>query len=65
MNTHAHPETAETAPADVESPADEAARKAKRKRAFAAMAAVVAVLGGGVWAYESPIQKLLSNTSML
>ncbi|QSR20311.1 HlyD family efflux transporter periplasmic adaptor subunit [Novosphingobium sp. KA1] len=56
MNTHAHPETAEAvpaAPADSESPAEEAARKAKRKRAFTAMAAVVAVLGGGVWAYET------------
>ncbi|QDK35463.1 HlyD family efflux transporter periplasmic adaptor subunit [Sphingomonas sp. IC081] len=53
MNTHAHPEAAPAAPADSESPAEEAARKAKRKRAFTAMAAVVAVLGGGVWAYET------------
>jgi membrane fusion protein (multidrug efflux system) len=54
MNTHAHPEAAEAqADVDFESPAEEAARKAKRKRAFATMAAVVAVLGGGVWAYET------------
>jgi len=47
---------------EVESPAEDAARKGKRKRAFFGLTAAVAILGGGYWAYDALIASRHAET---